>query len=134
MAVKRIEALADAFAKMYGALDPLSDAYKLRNPILIRAFNPKHERDAKGHRVFKTFIAGYENALLSLRLHCQGKLRSHIGPETPLVDLLHLYGNPTTALKSFVRFLRHALHDETIREDVKLGWFLEDVETPKENE
>lgn len=129
--VKRIEALADAFMKMYGAGDPLSEAYHTRNPILIKAFNPKHERNEKGHRIFKTFIAGYENALLSLRLHCQGKLRAHIGPETPLVELLHLYGNPTTALKSFVRFLRHALKDDTIREDVRLGWFLEDTEEKK---
>jgi hypothetical protein len=126
--VKKIEALADAFMKMYGAGDPLSEAYQLRNPILIKAFNPKQLRNEKGHRVFKTFIAGYENAILSLRLHCQGKLRSHIGPETPVVELLHLYGNPTTALKSFIRFLRHALNDDSIPEDVKLGFFLEELE------
>jgi hypothetical protein len=132
MAVKRIEALADAFAHMLGALDPLSEAYKLRNPLLIRAFNPKHARNEKGHRIFKTFIAGYENSLLSLRLHCQGKLRSHIGPETPVVELLHLYGHPTTALKSFIRFLRHALEDDNLPSDVKLGWFLIEPEEVKD--
>jgi hypothetical protein len=125
MAVKRLEALADAFMKMYGAGDPTSEAYQLRNPLLLRAFNPKHDRDPKGRRIFKTFVAGYENSLLDLRIKCSGKSRAHLTPESPLVDLLHLYGNPTTALKSLIRFLRHALSDDTIREDIQLGWFLE---------
>lgn len=126
--VKRLEALADGFAKMYGALDPLSDAYKLRNPLLLRAFVPKHARDPKGRRVFRSFVAGYENALLDLKIKCSGNSRAKLTPESPLVDLVHLYGNPTTALKSLVRFLRHALEDDTIPEGVKLGWFLEEPE------
>lgn len=124
--VKRIEALCDSLMKMYGAGDPLSDAFKLRNPLLLRAFNPKHPRDEKGRRVFKTFIAGYENALLDLKIKCSGRSRAKLTTESPLVDLVHVYGNPTTALKSLVRFLRHALQDDSIREDVKLGFFLEE--------
>jgi hypothetical protein len=123
--VRRLEALCDSFAKMYGALDPLSDAYKLRNPLLLRAFNPKHDRDEKGRRIFKTFVAGYENGLLDLRIKCSGQSRARLTMESPLVELVNLYGNPTTALKSMIRFLRHALQDENIREDVQLGWFLE---------
>jgi hypothetical protein len=111
--------------KMYGAGDPLSEAYQLRNPLLLRAFNPKHFRDDKGRRIFKTFIAGYENGLLDLKIKCSGQSRAKLTVDSPLVDLLHVYGQPTTALKSLVRFIRHALQDENIPENVKLGWFLE---------
>jgi hypothetical protein len=130
--VKRIEALCDSLCKMYGALDPLSDAYQLRNPLLLRAFNPKHSRDSKGRRVFSNFVAGYDNAILDLKIKCSGKGRGRLTPESPLVDLLHLYGNPSTALKSLVRFLRHALNDDTIPESVPLGWFLIEPEEKTE--
>jgi hypothetical protein len=123
--VKRLEALADSLAKMNGALDPLMDAYQLRNPGLLRAFSPKHVRDDKGRRIFSSFVAGYENLLLDLRIKCSGQSRAHLTPESPLVDLVTTYGNPTSATRYLVNFLRHALKDDTIREDVKLGWFLE---------
>jgi len=124
--IRRIEALADSLCKMYGALDPASDAYQLRNPGLLRAFSPKHERDDKGNRVFKTFVAGYENLLLDLKIKCSGQSRAKLGPESPLVDLLTTYGNPTSSLKYVVNFLRHALKDDTIPTGVRLGWFLEE--------
>ena len=122
--VKRLEALADSFCKMYGAADPTSDAYHLRNPLLLRAFSPKHARDEKGRRVFVTFVAGYENALLDLRIKCSGQSRAKLGPDSPLVDLVTTYGNPVSSVRYLVNFLRHALKDETITNDVKLGWFM----------
>lgn len=121
----RLEALCDAFAKMYGALDPLSDAYRLRNPLMLLAFAPKHTRDEKGRRVFKTFIAGYENGLLDLKIKCSGQSRCRLQPTDPLVKLVNQYGNPTSATRTIVKFLRHALNDDTIPEGVTLGWFLE---------
>src|SRR5258708_838649 len=123
---RRLEALADSFAKMYGALDPMSDAYHLRNPLLLRAYNPKHERDSQGRRVFSSFVAGYENALLDLRIKCSGSSRAALSPASPLIDLVTTYGNPTSSLRYVVNFLRHALKDDLIRGDVKLGFFLED--------
>jgi len=124
--MRRIEALADAFARMYGALDPQSEAYHLRNPLLLRAFNPKHPRDEKGRRVFNSFVAGYENALLDLRIKCSGKSRAKLTSESPLVDLITTYGQPTSALRYIINFLRHALKDDTIPSDVRLGFFLEE--------
>ena len=126
--MKRLEALADAFAKLNGALDPLSEAYKLRNPGMLRAFNPKHERDVKGNRRFRHFIAGYENLLLDLRIKCSGNSRARLVPDSPLVDLVHTYGQPTAALKPLVRFLRHALNDDNIPEAVQLKFFMEDTD------
>lgn len=125
--MKRIECLADSLAKMYGALDPLSEAYKLRNPGMLKAFSPKHSRSEKGYRIFGSFIAGYENLALDLKIKCSGKSRAKLTPKSQLVDLLHIYGQPTSALKSVVRFLRHALDDETIPEAVEIGWFCQDL-------
>ncbi len=124
--MRRIEALCDAFAKMYGALDPQSEAYHLRNPMMLRAFSPKHERDAKGHRKFRTFVAGYENGLLDLKIKCSGHSRAKLTPESTLVDLAHTYGQPTSCVRYLVNFLRHALGNDAVRDDAKLGWFLED--------
>lgn len=129
--MRRIEALADAFAKIQGAFDPLSDAYHLRNPLLLRAFAPKHARDEKGRRIFKTFIAGYENSLLDLSIKCAGHSRAKLTPESTLVDLAHAYGQPTSCVRYLVNFLRHALRDDTITEGVRLGWFLESDEEKK---
>lgn len=123
--MRRLEALVDAFARLNGALDPLSDAYRLRNPLLLLAFNPKHPRDEKGRRVFKHFVAGYENALLDVRIKCSGRSRARLRPEDALVNLVHTYGQPTTALRSVVKFVRHALNDDTVPESIHLGWFLE---------
>ena len=124
MSVRRIEALADALAKMYGSSDPQSDSYQLRNPGMLLAFNPKHDRDVKGRRRFKTFIAGYENLLLDLKIKCSGNSRARLTPESQLVDLLHVYGNPTSSLKYVINFIRHALGDDSVPNEVALGWFL----------
>jgi|SRR5579859_969443 len=124
--MRRIEALVDALAKLYGGLsDPLSDAYKLRNPIMLKAFNPKHERDDKGYRRFKHLVAGYENAILDVKIKCSGRSRSHLQPVDPLWKLVCLYGNPRAATRTVVKFLRHALNDDTIPEDVTLSYFIE---------
>src|SRR6266581_3000602 len=122
MMPKRLEALVDSFAHMHGALDGMSEAYHLRNPIMLKAFAPKHVRDAKGHRVFNSFVAGYENALLDLRIKCSGKSRARLTPESSLVDLITTYGNNTSCLRYIVKFLRHALNDPDIPESVQLKW------------
>ena len=125
--MRRVEALADALARMYGALDPLSDSYKLRNPMMLKAFSPAHRRNEKGYRQFEHFVAGYENGVLDLKIKCSGRSRAKIGPESTLEDLLHVYGQPSSALKSVVRFLRHALDDDAIPESVQLKFFIEDL-------
>ena len=122
--IPRTHALVDAFAKLNGALDPQSDAYRLRNPLLLRAFSPKHDRDEKGLRQFKSFTSGYDNGILDVKIKCSGHSFSKIGPDSSLRDLVCLYGNPTSAARYVVNFLRHALHDENITEQTTLGWFI----------
>jgi hypothetical protein len=124
--IPRVHALVDAFAKLNGALDANSDAYKLRNPLMLKAFSPKHDRDEKGRRRFRSFTSGYDNGILDVQIKCSGKSFSKsVGPEAPLSALVCLYGNPVSATRYIVNFLRHALEDDTITESIPLAWFLE---------
>jgi hypothetical protein len=104
----------------------MGEAYHLRNPMLLKAFAPKHARDEKGRRVFRSFVAGYENGLIDLRIKCSGRSRSHLQPVDPIEKLICVYGNNRSATRTVVNFLRHALKDDSIPETVNLGWFLED--------
>jgi len=123
----RIHALCDAFAKLNGALDPQSDAYRLRNPLMLKAFLPKHERDAKGRRVFHSFTSGYDNGVNDLKIKCSGKSFAPIGPDSSLADLVVLYGNPKPAARIIKNFLQIALNDPLIAESTPLSFFLEEI-------
>lgn len=128
----RIEALADAFAKMNGYHDPLSQAYKLRNPGMLKAFSPKHVKDESGFRVFNSFPSGYDNLVIDLSVKCSGGSHSRLKPDDTLINLVQCYGNPATAATYIKKFLRHALNDPNIMETQKLGWFLEDRKIKEE--
>lgn len=128
MSIPKLHALADAFANLNGAFSPSSDAYKLRNPLMLKAFSPKHDRDDKGRRRFKSFTSGYDNGIIDCSIKCSGKSFSKIGPDSTLKDLVCLYGNPATAAKSVKNFLRVALEDENIMETTPLSYFLEKLE------
>lgn len=122
----RVECLVDAFARMYGMLDPLSRAYKLRNPMMLRAFNPKHVRTEDGYRVFSNFPSGYDNGILDIKIKCSGGSRTKLTIENNLVDLVCCYGNKESATSYIVNFLRHALQDDTITSRMTLAWVIED--------
>lgn len=122
----RLEALCDAFAHLNGALDPQTDAYRLRNPLLLLAFNVKHPRDEKGRRIFRNIQVGYENGVYDLSLKCTGRTRAKLTPDSTVTDLAHVYAHPTTAVRYLVNYLRHALNDDTITARQPLRWFVED--------
>jgi hypothetical protein len=124
--ISRLEALVGAFAKMNGALDPLSKAYKLRNPLMLKAFSPKHEKDEDGYRVFNSLPSGWDNGVLDLRIKCSGGSHSRLKSDDTLENLVLCYGYPKTAATYIKKFLRHSLGDENIMEKTTLGWFLED--------
>lgn len=125
----RIEALADAFAKINGWHDPMSDAYRLRNPGMLKAFSPKHIKDEKGYRIFNSFPSGYDNLILDLKIKCSGGSHSRLKPDDTIINLVLCYQMPETAATYIKKFLRHALNDENIMERQPLGWFLEDQKT-----
>lgn len=124
--IHRVHALVDALAHLNGWHNPVSDAYKLRNPLLLRAFSPKHVKDEEGRRVFSSFTSGYDNACLDVRIKCSGKSHSKLTPDSTLVDLVRVYGNDASTARSIKNFLRAALQDENIMETTKLSWFLEE--------
>jgi len=131
--ISRIEALVGAFAKMLGALNPESEAYKLRNPIMLKAFSPKHEKNENGYRVFNSFPSGWDNATLDIVIKCSGGSHSRLTPDDTLENLVLCYGYPKTAATYIKKFLRKALNNENILEKTRLGWFLEDREDKKKN-
>lgn len=124
--ISRLEALVGAFARMHCALDPMSKAYKLRNPLMLKAFSPKHEKDEEGYRIFNSFPSGWDNAVLDLRIKCSGGSHSRLKPEDTLENLVMCYGLPKTSATYIKKFLRHALNDPNIMERQELKWFLED--------
>lgn len=124
--ISRLEALAGAFAKMNGALDPFSKAYQYRNPLMLKAFSPKHEKSEDGYRIFRSFSSGWDNGLLDLKIKCSGGSYSRLKPDDTLINLVQCYGNTPAAARGIKNFLRHALSDENIMELQPLSWFLED--------
>jgi hypothetical protein len=122
----RIEALADAIGKMNGWHDSLSEAYKLRNPGMLKAFSPKHAKNENGYRIFNSYPSGYDNLCLDLKIKCSGNSHARLKPDDTLVNLMLCFGYPKTAATYVKKFLRHALNDENSMESQQLSWFLAD--------
>jgi hypothetical protein len=121
----RIEALVDAIASIHGWHDPRSEAYQLRNPLLLKAFSPKHEKNENGIRIFRNTASGYDNACLDASIKCSGRSHSKLTPDSTLRELVGVYGNSIVAARAVKNFLRAALKNDEIYETQKLGWFLE---------
>jgi len=128
MAVNRVEAVVDILGKLNGMGDPESEAYALRNPLLIRSFaRPgKHETDEGGRRIFSSLLSGYKAALFDASLKIEGKSRAGLKPTDTLTNLLGVYGlKEGSGIKSVVLFLRRALKDEDISPNTPLSYFME---------
>lgn len=127
MSVNRVEALVDAIGKIKGVGDPSSDAYKLRNPLLIKSFAKpgKHETDAEGRRVFSSWLSGYKAAGFDAELKLSGNSRAGLKPTDTLTNILGVYNiKELGGIKAVVLFLRKALEDESISKDTNLSYFL----------
>lgn len=126
--MNRIEALVDAIGKANGIHDPEQEAYRLRNPLLIKSFaRPgKHETDEQGRRVFSSLLSGYKAGLFDIELKITGKSRAGLQPTHVLTNLLGVYGIKEPGGISFiVSFLRRALSDKTISGTTPLSYFME---------
>jgi hypothetical protein len=128
MAVNRVEAIVDVLGKLNGMSNPESEAYALRNPLLIRSFaRPgKHETDEQGRRVFSSLLSGYKAALFDATLKIEGKSRAGLKPTDTLTNLLGVYGiKEIVGINSVVQFLRRALKDSNIDKTTPLSYFME---------
>ncbi len=123
--MNRLEVLAEAIANYNGYDEADSEAYQARNPGCLRAFSPKHLLTPSGLRIFKSFLDGYQAFLFDLAIKCQGKSRSKLTGDSTLKDLMRVYKYPESMARYVAKFCRKALRDDTIREDTKLSYFLE---------
>jgi hypothetical protein len=130
--MKKIEALLDAIGRLNGCMDPESDSYRLRNPLMLTSFAKigKHECDEQGRRIFSSFLNGYKSATYDLNLKITGKSRAGIIPTDTVENLLRVYGlKSTVAADNVVSFVRRALRDPDFCKQTPLSYFIEDEET-----
>ncbi len=134
MAIKRIEALADAIAFLNNAHDPKSDAFQLRNPGMFRVYSFKHlnSSDSQGRRIFTSLIGGYRFLIQDLEWKCSGETRAKgnngkLKPTSNLADLLVAFKlNTEENMFALIDFLSQALCDESINSQTEIGYFLKD--------
>jgi len=122
--VTRLEALADALIHFSRFKDPENEQYQSRNPGNLPATQPWHARNEQGRRIFKSMLDGYQALLFDLAAKCAGK-NKHLHPDSPLRMLVTHYGQPSSAADFVARFLRRALHDQSIKPDTPLSFFIE---------
>lgn len=126
--VNRIEAVVDAIGKLNGMDNPSTEAYRLRNPLLICSFaRPgKHETDENGRRIFNSFLSGYKAAVFDMTLKVEGKSRAGLKPTDTLTNLCGVYGiKELGGIKAVVNFLRAALKNPDLCKETPLSYFLE---------
>ena len=127
--VSRIEALFDAVSSLRGWSNPDSDAYQLRNPLLVQSFSRpgKNEIDETGRRVFSTELAGIRAGLFDLELKVKGESRAGIKKDDTLENLLRVYGLvEKLGQQQVVKFLKRALKTQDISVTTPLMWFLQE--------
>ena len=127
--VSRIEALFDAVSSLRGWSNPDSDAYQLRNPLLVQSFSRpgKNDIDETGRRVFSTELAGIRAGLFDLELKVKGESRAGIKKDDTLENLLRVYGLvEKLGQQQVVKFLKRALKTQDISVTTPLMWFLQE--------
>lgn len=125
--MNKLEALADAIAGLNDWTNPESDAYRLRNPGLLRSFTLRHAADDNGWRIFPRLVDGYQALIYDLREKCSGQSRSKLKPTQTIADLLVKgYSQPRTAADYVLCFLRQALELKELSAQTPLKFFVED--------
>lgn len=117
--MRHIEAIADALAELNEYHDPESEAYKLRNPGMLRAKAILGTQD-ETVRTFTCHQAGYKALTDALEKQCERY------KDKTLQDGLahHGHGNDF-AVRQAVRFMQRALEDKSIGATTKLLYFVE---------
>lgn len=128
--MKNLEHILNAIANFNGALtSPASEAYQLKNPLLVKSFSTPgaHKVDEHGRRVFDTFWAGYRACLFDLECKISGNSRLQLKPTDPITRIFEVYGfTKSTEQSALLKFLRRALNNDSINEETPLSFFHED--------
>lgn len=122
---RKREALAEAIIHYSGYNDPGSTLHDARNPGGLKAMGLIQARDEKGNRTFQSVIDGIQALFYDVELKVSGKSRAQLKPESTLIDLSASYNLPITTATAWARFLRKAIHDESISATTPLSYFLE---------
>lgn len=126
--MSRLEALLDSIAVLNDFSNPESEAYKLRNPLMLKVYSlfqlkPQNE---EGYRVFTSFIGGYRAGLADLTVKCEGASRAKVKRDSPLRELLAAYGwKDDQVIQMVVKHLQIALDDKTISAKTPAFWFVQ---------
>ena len=126
--ITRIEALFDALASLKGWSNPDSQAYQLRNPLMVKSFSKpgKNEITGEGYRIFSTQLAGVRAGLFDLQLKISGKSRAGLKSTDLLENVLRVYGVVELGgQQAVVKFLKRALKTQDVSKTTPLTWFLE---------
>lgn len=117
--MKRIEAIADALAELNEYHDPESEAYKLRNPGMLRAKAILGTQD-ETVRTFTCHQAGYKALTDALEKQCERY------KDKTLQDGLahHGHGNDF-AVRQAVNFIRRSMGAKEVNASTRLGYFVE---------
>jgi len=127
----KIEAFVLSVGKYNGAWDdPDAKAFKLCNPLLLKTYRPEKKCDSEHYRIFSSVMGGFKAGIADVQAKCSGK-NNRLMPENTLKDLFSIYGfsNESTARK-LILFLRRSLSDESVSLTTPIGWLLEAIEAP----
>ena len=129
MSVNKLEALLDSIASLKGWNTPGSEAYQLRNPLLVKSYSRpgKNEITENGTRVFTSALAGLRASLFDLEIKVKGESRAGIKKDDKLDNLLRVMGvTELGGQQQIVKFLKRALKTQDIKLTTPLAWFLEE--------
>ena len=129
MSVNKLEALLDSISAIKGWNNPDSEAYQLRNPLMVKSFSKpgKNEITEDGHRIFSTQLAGVRAGLFDLDLKIRGKSRAGIKADDLLENVLRVYGIiELGGQQAVMKFLKRALKTQDIKTTTPLKWFTEE--------
>src|SRR5215831_3718487 len=126
--INKIEAIVDSIASLHEYHKPDSEAYQLRNPLLLRSFAApgKHDIDDTGRRKFNSFIGGYKASYYDVELKIKGESSTGLKPSDRLKNLLAVYGiKQESDQLSVVYHLRKALANKDLDLTTPLSYSLE---------
>jgi hypothetical protein len=129
MSVLRIEALLDSISSLKGWNNPDSEAYQLRNPLLVKSYSRpgKNNISDDGTRVFSSALAGLRACLFDLTIKAKGESRAGLKKDDLLENLLRVYQiTERLGMQQVVKFLKRALKDDKISITTPLTYFVEE--------
>ena len=126
--IDKIEAIVNAVASLHDYSSPESDAYKLRNPLLLKSFSKpgKHNVNEKGIRQFESFQGGYRSAVWDLELKLKGSSNTGLQPSDRLKNLLAVLGLSQEQEQMSVVFFLRKSKDKDIDLNTPLSYFNKD--------